>query len=82
MSYDVYVGPKRSLGEPFQASPTYNVAQMFRAALDGAAAALGKEPIDGLYGLDGMTGAEALPWLEAALAVSDTRLRHLDWRAA
>lgn len=38
MSYDVYVGPKRSLGEPFQASPTYNVAQMFRAEHDTAAA--------------------------------------------
>lgn len=70
MSYDIYLRCPTCGQSPDRLSPTYNLGQIFRLAL---------QPLsNGIYSLEGMTGLESLPILmdaHAAMSPSGSRLQ-------
>jgi hypothetical protein len=65
LSYDIYLRCPTCGQSPDRLSPTYNLGQIFRLAL---------QPLtNGIYSLEGMTGFESLPILEVARERMDAR---------
>jgi hypothetical protein len=73
MSYDIFLRCPACGQSPDRLSPTYNLGQIFRLAL---------QPLDnGIYSLEGLTGHISLPWLRGALERLVAPSRQEEFRA-